>query len=42
MTAPEWQRMRAGFCVQGPYRKPRRVMRWVLAIAVLIVWRYFA
>lgn len=43
MRAAERQRMRAGFAVQGPYRRrPRSAMRWVLAflvVAVLITWR---
>ena len=44
MTTPEWQRLRAGFTVQGPYpRRPRRVLRWLLAlvaaVAAVIAWR---
>ena len=43
MTTPEWQRLRTGFAVQGPYpRRSRRVVRWLLAIAAvaaLIAWR---
>lgn len=40
MTSTEWQRMRAGFAIQGPYRRQRaRVWRWLLAfigVAALI------
>lgn len=43
MTSNEWNRLRAGFTVQGPYpRRPRRVMRWVLAFVVIVAivaWR---
>lgn len=42
MSASEWQRLRAGFAVQGPYRRPRRVLRWLLAlaaVAAVIAWR---
>lgn len=43
MTSNEWNRLRAGFAVQGPYRRRGpRIPRWVLAVAViaaLIVWR---
>ena len=42
MTTTEWQRLRAGFAVQGPYRRQgRRVSRWLLAlaaVAALIAW----
>ena len=33
MTSTEWQRMRAGFAIQGPYprRQRARVLRWLLA-----------
>jgi len=33
VTSHEWQRMRAGFAIQGPYqrRQRARVMRWLLA-----------
>ena len=44
MTGSEWQAMRAGFTVQGPYRRQsRRVGRWLLAfaaVAALIAWRF--
>ncbi len=40
MTSAEWQRMRAGFAIQGPHRRQRaRVFRWLLAfffVGVLI------
>lgn len=43
MTSNEWNRLRAGFAVQGPYRRQgRRVSRWLLAVAAvaaLIAWR---
>jgi len=44
MTNPEWQRMRAGFAIQGPYprRQRVRVLRWLLAlaaVAAVIAWR---
>lgn len=43
MTSPEWQRLRAGFAVQGPYRRRSlRIPRWAVALAVigaLIAWR---
>lgn len=37
MTSPEWQRMRAGFTVQGPYprQQRRRVGRWLLAFVIV-------
>lgn len=37
MTTPEWQRLRAGFAVQGPYprRQRARVWRWLLAFLVV-------
>lgn len=41
MTTAEWNRLRAGFAVQGPYRRARRVSRWMLAfaaVAALIAW----
>lgn len=32
LTGREWQRMRAGFAIQGPHRRQsRRVGRWLLA-----------
>jgi len=41
LSTADWQRMRAGFAVQGPYRRQsRRVGRWLLAffiVGVLIV-----
>ena len=39
LRSAEWQRMRAGVAVQGPYRRQRRVGRWLLAsvIAVALV-----
>lgn len=36
MSANEWERLRAGFAVQGPYRRPRRALRLVLAIAAVL------
>ena len=43
LRSAEWQRMRAGFAIQGPYprRQRVRVMRWLLAlaaVAALIAW----
>lgn len=41
LSSTDWQRMRAGFAVQGPYRQSRRVGRWLLAfaaVAALITW----
>ena len=42
LSSTDWQRMRAGFTVQGPHRKQsRRVGRWLLAfaaMAALIAW----
>lgn len=42
LSSAEWQRMRAGFTVQGPHRKQsRRIGRWLLAfaaMAALIAW----
>ena len=37
MTSTEWQRMRAGFAIQGPYprRQRARVIRWLLAFVVV-------
>lgn len=36
MTSTEWQRMRAGFAIQGPHRRQsRRVGRWLLAFCIL-------
>ena len=35
LRATDWPRMRAGFTVQGPYRRGRRVMRWLLAFAAM-------
>ena len=36
MTSREWQRMRAGFAIQGPHRRQsRRVGRWLLAFCIL-------
>lgn len=37
MTSTEWQRLRAGFAVQGPYqrRNRARVWRWLLAFIVV-------
>lgn len=34
LRSAEWQRMRAGFAVQGPYRR-RRIGRWLIALAVV-------
>jgi hypothetical protein len=31
LSSTDWQRMRAGFAVQGPYSRPRRVLRWLVA-----------
>lgn len=42
LSSTDWQRMRAGFTVQGPHRKQsRRIGRWLLAfaaMAALITW----
>lgn len=36
LSATDWRRMRAGFTVQGPYRRQRaRVLRWLLAFVVI-------
>ena len=37
MTSREWQRMRAGFAIQGPYprRQRVRVMRGLLAFVIV-------
>ena len=36
MTARDWQRMRAGFAIQGPHRRQsRRVWRWLLAFFIV-------
>lgn len=36
LRSAEWQRMRAGFAVQGPYRRqPRRIGRWLLAFFIV-------
>jgi hypothetical protein len=36
LSTADWQRMRAGFTVQGPHRKQsRRVGRWLLAFIVV-------
>jgi len=40
MSTDDWHRMRAGFALQGPYRRPRR-LRWLAilaAVAALIAW----
>ena len=41
LSSTEWQRMRAGFTVQGPHRsQSRRVGRWLLALAAIaaLIW----
>jgi hypothetical protein len=37
LCSTEWQRLRAGFAVQGPYprRQRARVWRWLLAFLVV-------
>jgi len=36
LSSTDWQRMRAGFATQGPYRRQRaRVMRWLLAFVIV-------
>lgn len=35
LSTADWQRMRAGFAVQGPYRQSRRVGRWLLAFFIV-------
>ena len=36
LSSAEWQRTRAGFATQGPYRKQsRRIGRWLLAIVIV-------
>ena len=36
LSSTDWQRMRAGFTVQGPHRKQsRRIGRWLLAIVIV-------
>jgi hypothetical protein len=41
MSTDDWHRMRAGFALQGPYRRRSRCMRWLAilaAVAALIAW----
>lgn len=41
LSTAEWQRQRAGFATQGPYRKQsRRIGRWLLAFAAIaaVIW----
>ncbi len=40
LSSTDWRRMRAGFAVQGPYSRPRRVLRWLLAFAAVaaLIW----
>ena len=36
LSSAEWQRTRAGFATQGPYRRqPRRIGRWLLAFFIV-------
>ena len=36
LSSTDWQRMRAGFATQGPYRRQRaRVGRWLLAFVAV-------
>ena len=36
LSSTDWQRMRAGFTVQGPHRKQsRRIGRWLLAFFIV-------
>jgi len=36
LSSAEWQRMRAGFTVQGPHRRhSRRIGRWLLALVIV-------